>query len=133
MAYAALNVNISLETWMLFIANLCWVVAYDTEYAIADRTDDLALGIKSTAISFGAYDKVIILLLQLSSLAIFIILGMQRAFSLVYYIPLFAALLLIIYQQYLIKDYNPERCIQAFKNNNYVGMLLFCTVLLATY
>jgi 4-hydroxybenzoate polyprenyltransferase len=130
MAYTAQNASINLETGLLYVANLCWVVAYDTEYAMADRQDDLQLGIKSTAITFGSYDKAIVFLLQSITILSFILLGIKHNFNLNYYLPLLGAMLLAIYQQYVIKDYVPTACIQAFKNNNYFGMLLFLAVVL---
>lgn len=132
MAYAAQQNQLTSETWILYVTNLLWVVAYDTQYAMADKADDLKIGVRSTAITFGKYDKVIIFSLQVLSLLGFVWLGLMHKFALVYYVALGLALLLVLYQQYLIKDRVPARCIQAFLNNNYFGMLIFVGILFAT-
>jgi 4-hydroxybenzoate polyprenyltransferase len=129
MAYAASRNSLSIETWVLYVANLLWVVAYDTQYAMADKSDDLRIGIKSTAIAFGSYDKLIIFVLQMLSLATFVLLGILYSLRTFYYLALCVAFFLFVYQQGLIKERLPQKCIQAFLNNNYVGMVIFLGVL----
>jgi len=75
MAYAAVSESLPLSCWLLFLANICWTVAYDTQYAMVDRDDDLRIGIKSTAILFGRFDKLIIGLLQLATLLLMVWIG----------------------------------------------------------
>lgn len=125
MAYMQVTDHLSAETWILFGSVIAWVVAYDTQYAMADISDDLKIGVKSSAISFGKYDKFIICFLQLICVCGFVILGLMHNFSLVYYTILSLTLVLIIYQQWLIKDRLPKNCMAAFLNNNYLGALLF--------
>lgn len=128
MAYAAESNQVPPEAWLLFVINGLWTIAYDTQYAMVDRDDDLKIGIKSTAILFGRFDKLIIGLLQLSVLTLLIILGTQLALSSVYYWGVLAAAGFFVYQQWLIKGREREACFKAFLNNNYVGGLVFIAI-----
>lgn len=85
MAYAAVSESLPLSCWLLFLANICWTVAYDTQYAMVDRDDDLKIGIKSTAILFGRFDKLIIGLLQLATLLLMVWIGYLNQLSGAYY------------------------------------------------
>ncbi len=125
MAFAAQTNTVPTIAWLLFLANILWATAYDSFYAMADREDDLLAGIKSTAILFGDDDKVIIGILQLSFLAVMLLVGGQLAMSFVYYIGVFLALILSVYQQKLVVNREPARCLQAFLSNNWVGAVLF--------
>ena len=125
MVYAATIAQFPLTCWLLCLANICWTVAYDTEYAMVDRDDDLKIGIKSTAILFGRYDKFIIGLLQTLTLICLTFIGINNHFHQFYYIGLIIALLLFIYQQWLIKDRDRTNCFKAFMNNNYIGLFIF--------
>ncbi|MCE7579279.1 4-hydroxybenzoate octaprenyltransferase [Aliivibrio fischeri] len=128
MAYAAESNQVPPEAWLLFVINALWTIAYDTQYAMVDRDDDVKIGIKSTAILFGRYDKTIIGLLQLSVLALLIVLGSQLALSGIYYWGILAAAGFFVYQQWLIKGREREACFKAFLNNNYVGGLVFIAI-----
>lgn len=125
MAYMEVMQRLTMETWLLFSSTIMWVVAYDTQYAMADKVDDLKIGIKSTAIAFGRYDKAIIYMLQSCALLGFSYIGLLRGFNSWYYTCISIAGLLVIYQQILIKDRNPEKCFAAFLNNNYFGALIY--------
>ncbi|OAN16958.1 4-hydroxybenzoate octaprenyltransferase [Photobacterium jeanii] len=124
MAYAAQSGELPTAAWLLFIANIMWTIAYDTQYAMVDRDDDVKVGIKSTAILFGRFDKMIIGALQLATMIALIAVGMVLDLSQVYYWFLLLAGGLFAYQQLLIRDRTREPCFQAFLNNNYVGMLI---------
>jgi 4-hydroxybenzoate polyprenyltransferase len=128
MAYGAILESLPLECWLLFIANLTWTVAYDTQYAMVDRDDDLLIGVKSTAILFGKYDNKIIALLQLITLLLMIAFGCVKEFGWGYFVILMATGLLFVYQGYLTKDRVRENCFKAFLNNNYVGFGFFVAV-----
>ena len=128
MAYAAESNQVPPEAWLLFVVNALWTIAYDTQYAMVDRDDDLKIGIKSTAILFGRFDKLIIGLLQLSVLTLLIILGSQLALSSVYYWGALAAAGFFVYQQWLIKGREREAGFKAFLNNNFVGGLVFAAI-----
>ncbi|MBY7796638.1 4-hydroxybenzoate octaprenyltransferase [Vibrio fluvialis] len=122
MAWAAQAGELPLVAWYLFVINVLWTVAYDTQYAMVDRDDDLLIGVKSTAILFGRYDKLIIGVLQLLTVAMLIALGYSYQLGASYYWGLLAASGLFVYQQHLIRHRERMPCFQAFLNNNYVGM-----------
>ncbi len=131
MAFAAVNNTISAADWIVFLAAVIWPLMYDTLYAMADRADDAKIGVKSTAILFGAWDRFIIGLLQLSFLGVLFTVGYLFALRFSYFVALFFALLLFVYQQWLIKDRHPASCFKAFLNNNWVGLIIFIGILFA--
>jgi 4-hydroxybenzoate polyprenyltransferase len=128
MAFAAQTGEIPLIAWLLFIINLLWTVVYDTLYAIVDREDDLLIGVKSTAILFGKADKLIIASLQIIAILLLLYLGQLISGSYLYYIGIFIAAMLVIYQQWLVKDREPAKCFQAFLNNNWFGAAVFAGI-----
>lgn len=128
MAFTAQANAVTPVTWLLFMATVLWATAYDTMYAMADKQDDLKIGVKSTAILFGDADKLIIGLLQTLLILDLILIGQQSAMGLFYYTGLIAATGLAIYQQYLIKNRIPQLCFKAFTNNNWFGLVIFIGV-----
>ncbi len=133
MAYAAVSESLPLSCWLLFLANICWTVAYDTQYAMVDRDDDLRIGIKSTAILFGRFDKFIIGLLQLATLLLMVWIGYLNQLSGAYYWGILLAGALFIHQQKLIALRERMPCFQAFLNNNYAGLVLFIGIALSIW
>ncbi|TEW52244.1 4-hydroxybenzoate octaprenyltransferase [Psychromonas algicola] len=133
MAYAAQANTLSLSVWLLFMANVTWTVAYDTMYGMVDKEDDLKIGIKSTAILFGQYDKVIIGLLQFTTLGLLIAVGLIEHLTWFYYLSLVVAGLLFLKQQKQIKDRNTDACFKAFLDNNYVGLMVFSGLFLTYF
>lgn len=131
MAYAAVSESLPVSCWLLFWANLCWTVAYDTQYAMVDRDDDLKIGVKSTAILFGRFDKWTIGLLQLATLLLMGWIGYLNQLNSAYYWGLFIAAALFAYQQQLIVRRERVACFSAFLNNNYVGIVLFIGIALS--
>jgi len=125
MAFAAQTNTVPLAAWLLFIATVCWTIAYDTMYAMVDREDDLKAGVKSTAILFGKRDKLIIGMLQATTLLLLFIVGIYLELSSLYYIGLLVAVGLSVYQQMLIKQRNEKKCFVAFLNNNWFGLSIF--------
>lgn len=125
MAFAAVSESVPLSCWLMFLANILWAVAYDTQYAMVDRDDDLKIGIKSTAILFGQNDKLIIGLLQVGVLVLMALVGWLNGLALGYYWSLLVAGALFVYQQKLIVNRERDACFKAFMNNNYVGLVLF--------
>ncbi|MBP6521078.1 4-hydroxybenzoate octaprenyltransferase [Shewanella sp.] len=125
MAYAAQTGEVPIEAWWLFAANWFWTVAYDTMYAMVDRDDDLKVGIKSTAILFGKYDRQIIGLFQLAALACFIAAGWSADRGLLYGLGLLTFVGFSTYQQMLIFERERAPCFKAFLNNNWAGLALF--------
>ncbi|WJV63103.1 4-hydroxybenzoate octaprenyltransferase [Pectobacteriaceae bacterium CE70] len=130
MAYAAVSESLPVSCWVMFLAYICWTVAYDTQYAMVDRDDDLKIGIKSTAILFGRHDTLIVGLLQLFMLMAMLALGHLAGLSEIFYWSVLIAAGLFAYQQRLIAGRERESCFRAFRNNNYVGMVLFAGILL---
>ncbi|MFQ1021894.1 4-hydroxybenzoate octaprenyltransferase [Avibacterium paragallinarum] len=129
MAYGALIAYLPLECWLLFLANLAWTVAYDTQYAMVDRDDDLRIGVKSTAILFAQYDNKIIALLQFITLALLVLIGYLAQLHWSYFLLLFCTALFFAYQCKLTRARRREACFKAFLNNNYVGMGIFLAFL----
>ncbi|MEM7402324.1 MAG: 4-hydroxybenzoate octaprenyltransferase [Pseudomonadota bacterium] len=111
--------------WLMFTAAVIWTTAYDTLYAMVDREDDIKIGVKSTAILFGNMDKAAVGMLQILVILCLVLVGIRAELGWVYYVGLTVASLCFIYQQLLIKHRLPDRCFEAFLNNNYFGMLVF--------
>lgn len=130
MAFAAVTGAVPPIAWLLFIANILWSTVYDTMYAMADRRDDLKIGMKSTAILFGDLDRLIIGLLQLTLLFNLYLVGRQLQLGTAYFVCLGLAALLALYHQWLIRGRDPERCFKAFLHNNWFGMLVFIGIAL---
>jgi 4-hydroxybenzoate polyprenyltransferase len=130
MAFAAINNRLNKEAFLLFVANLFWVLAYDTQYAMVDKKDDLQINIKSTAIYFGDHDHIFVLGTSLLALIAFGLLGEMLHFGHYYFSCLFINLVLVLYQYFLIHNRNPKQCFRAFLNNNYFGAVLFLGVVL---
>ena len=130
MAFAAQRGTLPPALWLLYLGNLLWTMAYDTAYAMVDREDDLKAGIKSTAILFGQYDRLIIALLQLGCLLSLFWAGLAFGLGLYYYMSLLVTAILFGYQQYLIRERRPDACFKAFLHNNWVGMTIFAGVAL---
>lgn len=128
-AFAAQMEEVSNVAWFLFIATIIWVVIYDTLYAMADREDDLKVNIKSTAILFGEYDRIIIGILQLLFITMLIIFAHIFKLGFCFYIGIGIVILLFGYQQLLIKEREPGKCLRAFLNNNWVGLAIFLGIL----
>ena len=125
MAFAAVSESVPLSCWVMFLANILWAVAYDTQYAMVDRDDDLKIGIKSTAILFGRHDKLIIGILQVAVLALMVAIGALNGLGWQFYGAVIIAGALFVYQQKLIVNRDRDACFKAFMNNNYVGLVLF--------
>lgn len=130
MAFAAQTGAVPIVAWLLFLANIIWTTVYDTFYAMADREDDLVAGVKSTAVLFGDDDLKILAILQLAFLLVMVMIGKQLALSSVFYLGLLVMLGLFVYQQFISRRREPQACLQAFLNNNWVGLTLFVSLVL---
>jgi len=130
MAFAAQTGAVPKVAWLLYVINLLWTVAYDTEYAMVDREDDLRAGVKSTAILFGAADRLVIGLLQLLVLAGLSLLAGPAGLGAYYGLGLLVAAGFALYQQYLLLEPKRETYFQAFLNNNWLGMAVFAGIAL---
>ena len=125
MAFAAQTNTLPPIAWVMFVANIFWAVAYDTQYSMVDRDDDLRIGVKSTAILFGSYDRLMIGLAHAVSLALLVVVGMLAGLGFIYYIGLAAAAGFAIYQQELTREREHDACFRAFLNNNWFGAAVF--------
>lgn len=129
MSFAAYQEDIPVIAWLLVAANVFWTVAYDTEYAMVDRDDDLKIGVKSTAILFGDMDKLIIGTLQLLFISVLLLLYRHIDLGWSYTLGMVLATGLLGYQQYLIKDRDRDQCFRAFLHNHWVGLVIFLGIL----
>lgn len=126
MAYAAVRGSVPWdEAGLLMAANLCWVIAYDTYYAMSDREDDLKIGVKSSAILFGRHDRLIIGLLHLAALVLLAVVGVLSQRGLVYDLGLLVAAGIAIHEQWLTRTRERGPCFQAFLDNNRFGAAVF--------
>ncbi len=131
MSYTAITGHAPpLDAWLLFVAAMAWTTAYDTQYGMVDREDDLKIGIKSTAILFGTFDNLINASLQLIFISLITYIGFINQRGIIFYSSLFIASLFFVYQYNLTKDRQPEKCLNAFLNNNWVGMIIFIGIAL---
>jgi len=128
MAFTAVVGSVPAPAWLLFVATIVWALVYDTQYAMVDREDDLKAGIKSTAILFGRYDRLIIGLLQVLLLGLLAYVGYLTGRGVWYAVGLVAAAVLAVRHQYLIKDREPAACFRAFLDNDYLGMAVFLSL-----
>ncbi len=131
MAFAAQLENVPRVAWLVLLANMLWVTAYDTMYAMADREDDRKIGVRSTAILFGDADRHIIAILQAMTLLTLYLVGKMIHFTAWYYCGLAAAAIFFMYQLWLIRNRDRNACLQAFLNNHFVGMSVFIGMLLS--
>lgn len=129
MAFAAQTGVVPKQAWLLYVAALLWTVAYDTMYSMVDREDDLKIGVKSTAILFGDYDRIMIAVFQLLFLLTLFLVGLDLEYSGIYYLGLGLAALILGYQQFLIADRVPAHCFAAFLNNHWVGAIVFAGII----
>lgn len=132
MAFAALTDSVPLVAWLMLLANIFWAVAYDTQYAMVDREDDLKIGIRSSAIFFGRFDVVAIMSCYVVMLALLLVIGLMQQLHWPFYVGLGLAAALAIYHYALIRHRERQHCFKAFLHNNWVGAVIFIG-LLASY
>ncbi len=130
MSFSAVLNHVPWFAWVLYCVALLWTVAYDTMYGMVDIKDDLKIGIHSSAIYFGRADRVVIAVLQGTSLLLLLILGWTLKLNAYYYCSLIAATGFMFYQHYLIRTREPRACFKAFLNNNWLTLVVFVGVFL---
>jgi 4-hydroxybenzoate polyprenyltransferase len=128
MAFAAQTETVTPLAWLVFLVNLLWTVGYDTMYAMADKPDDLRIGVKSTAILFGDFDRHMVGLFQALTLIGWVLMGLRFELGASYYVGVVVAAALFVYQQFLIFDRRPTLCFRAFLNNAWVGLAVFAAI-----
>lgn len=130
MAFAAQTNSLPSIVWILLLANLFWVIAYDTAYAMVDKPDDLKIGINTSAITFGRFDVLGVMLCHACFIALMMVVGWLQQMNLVYYAGLLIAVGLMVYQYRLIRHRDRALCFKAFLHNNWVGMVIFMGIAL---
>ncbi|MCU7940353.1 MAG: 4-hydroxybenzoate octaprenyltransferase [gamma proteobacterium symbiont of Bathyaustriella thionipta] len=130
MGFAAQLGSIPVVAWTLYGVTILWIVSYDTMYAMADREEDLKIGVKSTAIIFADNDKLMIALLQIAFTVGMFYIAWQVQAGLFFYLGILVSILFSIYQQYLIRHSDKKHCFQAFLNNHWLGMVIFIGIFL---
>jgi 4-hydroxybenzoate polyprenyltransferase len=129
MAFAAQTNSVPKIAWLIYVVTVIWSVIYDTMYAMADREEDLKIGVKSTAILFADADRAILGVLQAMMLFALYLVGGQAQLGVAYYAAIGVSFILMFYHQYLIRYRQPSLCIKAFLNNNWIGMVIFAGIL----
>lgn len=129
MAFAAQTNHVPAVAWWLLLANIFWCIAYDTEYAMVDRDDDIHLGIHSSALLFGQYDVTAIMICYGIALALLGWIGRMMGLGWIFDAGLAVAAGIALYHYRLIKERNREACFTAFLHNNYFGAAIFCGIL----
>ena len=130
MVYVANNLALSAEAYLLWLSVGLWIVVYDTFYALVDKEDDLKIGINSTAILFGERVGLITVLLQASVIVLWALIGLIYELNYIYFSSLVVVACFFVRQQFLIKAREPNQCLKAFLENNYVGLVVFLGVFL---
>jgi len=132
MAFAAIDNTVPAEAWWLLVTNIFWAVAYDTEYAMVDRPDDLKIGIKTSAITFGRFDVTAVMLCYGCTLLILAGVGASLGLGWPYWLGLLVAAGIALYHYTLIRNRDTTRCFAAFMHNNWLGAAVFAGILLDT-
>jgi 4-hydroxybenzoate polyprenyltransferase len=130
MAFAAVQDQVPAPAWWLLLANVFWAVAYDTEYAMVDRDDDLKIGIRTSAITFGRFDVAAVMLCYGAALAIDLMCGWQLGLRYWFAAGVVVAAAMALYHYTLIRERDRMRCFAAFRHNNWLGAALFAGVAL---
>ena len=130
MAYAAVQGVVPLEAWVLLIANVFWALAYDTEYAMVDRDDDLLIGIRTSAITFGRFDVLAVMLCYGIHLLLVAMVGASYHLGVLFYLGLAIAAAIAAYHYLLIRERDRLRCFAAFRHNNWLGAAVFIGIVL---
>ena len=125
MAYAAVQDAVPAQAWLLLLANIFWALAYDTEYAMVDRDDDIKIGIRTSAITFGRYDVLAVMLCYAVSLGIITVVGLDAGLGAWFIGGMLVAAGMALYHYTLIKDRERMPCFAAFRHNNWLGAAVF--------
>ena len=130
MAFAAVQNQVPGTAWLLLLANVFWAVAYDTEYAMVDRDDDIKIGIRTSALTFGKYDVVAIMSCYAIYFALLTTVGIGLGLGRWFALGLLAALACSVYHYFLIRDRDRDRCFRAFRHNNWLGCFIFIGIVM---
>ncbi|MBU0603208.1 MAG: 4-hydroxybenzoate octaprenyltransferase [Gammaproteobacteria bacterium] len=130
MAYAAQLFAVPMQAWLLLAANVFWAIAYDTEYALVDREDDLKIGIRTSAITFGRFDVAAVMACYAIAIALLALYGRIENLGIFYYGGLTVAACIAAYHYTLIRERDRARCFRAFLHNNWLGAAVFAGIVL---
>lgn len=128
MAFAAVQNQVPILAWILLIGNVFWALAYDTEYAMVDRDDDIKIGIKTSALTFGNYDVLAVMLCYAVTLSIWLLAGWQLQLHWPFYLGIAIATACAAYHYTLIRERERMACFAAFRHNNWLGAAIFCGI-----
>ena len=128
MAFAAVQARVPLLAWVLMLGNLFWVLAYDTEYAMVDRDDDLTLGMKTSAITLGRFDVPVVMACYLIFMLVWALAGVMKGFGALFYIAIGVMLGQVVWHYTLIRTRSREGCFKAFRLNHWLGFTLFAGI-----
>lgn len=130
MAYSATQNQLPSTAWIFFIANIFWTIAYDTEYALVDKADDMTLNIYTSAITFGRFDVLAIMLCYCTYLGLMIITGYLLDLGKSFLLSILICACLVGYHYWLVRKRIPKRCFRAFMHNNWIGCTIFLGIVL---
>ena len=125
MAFAAVQGSVPAVAWVMLLANVCWAIAYDTEYAMVDRDDDIRLGLKTSAITFGRYDVMLVAVCYLLTIALLGVVGRIQHYDWPYYLGLLVACGIAALHVYWIRGRDRQQCFKAFLHNTWLGAAVF--------
>ena len=128
MAFAAQTGTVPILAWIMLLANIFWAIAYDTEYAMVDRNDDVKLGLNTSALLFSSYDIAAVMICYALVIGILAMIGVSLSFDWIYYLGLAVAAGMMAYHYFLIRNRNRAGCFQAFRHNNWVGGAIFAGI-----
>jgi 4-hydroxybenzoate polyprenyltransferase len=129
MAFAAIQNTLPLSAWIMLLANIFWALAYDTEYAMVDRDDDVKIGIRTAAITFGRYDVIAVMTCYAVALLLLAWVGQLEEMDVWYFLGLVVAGCIAVYHYTLIRTRSRDGCFKAFNHNNWFGAAVFAGVL----
>jgi 4-hydroxybenzoate polyprenyltransferase len=130
MAYAAIQDTVPAQAWLLLLANIFWALAYDTEYAMVDRDDDLKIGIRTSAITFGQYDVLAVMSCYAASLGLVTAVGLSAGLGIWFMLGMMVAAAMAVYHYFLIRGRERMPCFAAFRHNNWLGAAVFAGIAL---
>ena len=132
MAFAAVTGQVPTLAWWLLLGNLFWVIAYDTEYAMVDRDDDLRIGMKTSAITLGRFDVAAILFSYAIYLSIWALVLGNGPYSVIYFVAIFGAAVQAVWHGWLIRKRERDNCFKAFRLNHWLGLTVFAGIVLSS-
>ena len=129
MGFAAILGEVPAIAWLMLLANVFWAIAYDTEYAMVDRPDDIKIGVKSSALTFGRFDVIAVMLCYAITLGLLALVGVMAERGAAWFVGLLVAAVIALYHYTLIRARERGACFKAFRHNNWLGAAVFAGLL----